>query len=95
MTSRREAEPIPPIEPLRPKKISHVGGFIAGGIAACAAVTVTNPIELVKTRMQLQGELASRGQVHKVYTGLIQGLTTIAKNEGIVNVQRGLFPAVC
>ncbi|KAF3930600.1 Mitoferrin-2 [Dactylella cylindrospora] len=27
-----------------------VGGFIAGGIAACGAVTVTNPFEVVKTR---------------------------------------------
>lgn len=50
MTSREEAEPIPPIEPLTKKKISHLGGFIAGGVAACGAVTVTNPIELIKTR---------------------------------------------
>lgn len=40
------------------QKISTVGGFIAGGLAACGAVTFTNPIELVKTRMQLQGELS-------------------------------------
>lgn len=34
-----------------PKKtISNLGGFIAGGVAACGAVTVTNPIELIKTR---------------------------------------------
>lgn len=35
----------------RPKKqISTFGGFVAGGIAACGAVTLTNPIEIVKTR---------------------------------------------
>jgi solute carrier family 25 protein 34/35 len=50
MTSRIEAQPIPPLETVPKKKISTVGGFIAGGIAACGAVTVTNPIELVKTR---------------------------------------------
>lgn len=33
-----------------PKTISNAGGFIAGGVAACGAVTVTNPIELIKTR---------------------------------------------
>lgn len=34
-----------------PKKtISNFGGFIAGGVAACGAVTITNPIELIKTR---------------------------------------------
>lgn len=75
------------------KKISTVGGFIAGGIAACGAVTVTNPIELIKTRMQLQGELAAKGQAKKVYTGLFQGLATIIKHEGVLGIQRGLFAA--
>ena len=32
------------------QKVSKTGSFIAGGMAACIAVTVTNPIELVKTR---------------------------------------------
>ena len=27
-----------------------IGSFIAGGLAACGAVTVTNPFEVVKTR---------------------------------------------
>ncbi|KAJ1949933.1 Mitochondrial oxaloacetate carrier protein, partial [Dispira parvispora] len=31
-------------------------GFLAGGLAACGAVTFTNPWEVVKTRLQLQGE---------------------------------------
>ena len=35
----------------------HFGWVLAGGVAACMAVTFTNPIELIKTRMQLQGEL--------------------------------------
>lgn len=77
----------------QPKTISTAGGFIAGGIAACGAVTVTNPIELVKTRMQLQGELAAKGQTKKIYTGLFQGLGTIMKHEGIRGVQRGLISA--
>lgn len=77
-----------------PKKtLSNAGGFLAGGIAACGAVTVTNPIELIKTRMQLQGELAAKGQAKKIYTGLFQGLGTIIKHEGILGIQRGLFSA--
>ncbi|VVT58644.1 uncharacterized protein SAPINGB_P006312 [Magnusiomyces paraingens] len=79
--------------PVEPKQLSTLGGFLAGGVAACGAVTVTNPIELIKTRMQLQGELAARGEVKKVYTGLFQGLVTIIKHEGILGIQRGLFAA--
>lgn len=76
-----------------PKTISNAGGFIAGGVAACGAVTVTNPIELIKTRMQLQGELAAKDQTKKVYTGLFQGLGTILKHEGVRGTQRGLLAA--
>ena len=68
-------------------QLSTLGGFTAGALAACGAVTVTNPMEVVKTRLQLQGELASKGQVKKVYTGVFQALRKIAINEGI----KGLF----
>src|SRR5271156_5251191 len=67
--------------------LSTLGGFTAGALAACGAVTVTNPMEVVKTRLQLQGELAARGQVRKVYTGVFQALKLIALKEGI----RGMF----
>ncbi|ODQ65246.1 mitochondrial carrier [Nadsonia fulvescens var. elongata DSM 6958] len=75
------------------KPLSTFGGFVAGGIAACGAVTVSNPIEVVKTRMQLQGELAARSETKRIYTGLFQALGTIAKHEGIVACQRGLMSA--
>lgn len=63
--------------------LSTLGGFTAGALAACGAVTVTNPMEVVKTRLQLQGELAAKGQVKKIYTGVFQALRIIAINEGI------------
>ncbi|KAK9378315.1 mitochondrial carrier domain-containing protein [Kockiozyma suomiensis] len=78
------------VEEAPKKQLSSTGGFIAGALAACGAVTVTNPIEIVKTRMQLQGELASKGQAKKVYTGLFQALRVILKNEGVRGWQRGL-----
>lgn len=71
------------------QKISTFGGFIAGGLAACGAVTFTNPIELVKTRMQLQGEL-SKTKGPKVYKNPVQALVLIYKNEGIRGIQKGL-----
>ncbi|EPS42401.1 hypothetical protein H072_3568 [Dactylellina haptotyla CBS 200.50] len=66
------------------------GGFIAGGLAACGAVTVTNPFEVVKTRLQLQGELAARSEVKKVYTGIFQALGLIYRTEGLRGTQKGL-----
>lgn len=77
-----------------PQGLSTAGGFVSGGLAACFAVTVTNPLEVVKTRLQLQGELASKGQAKRVYTGVFQALGVIAKNEGIRGLQRGLSTAV-
>ncbi|KAL6933679.1 probable Mitochondrial oxaloacetate transport protein [Hanseniaspora guilliermondii] len=71
------------------QKVSTAGSFIAGAAAACIAVTVTNPIEVVKTRMQLQGELSGKtGQ--KIYTNPFQALKVIFQNEGIRGLQKGL-----
>lgn len=80
----------------RPKKtlaqeVSTLGGFIAGGIAACGAVTFTNPIELIKTRMQLQGELSANSNAPKLYKNPIQALVVIYKNEGLRGLQQGLL----
>ncbi|KAG7665766.1 OAC1 [[Candida] subhashii] len=74
------------------ENVSTLGGFLAGGIAACGAVTFTNPIELIKTRMQLQGELtkASKDAV-KLYKNPIQAFAVIYRNEGIVGLQQGLM----
>lgn len=71
------------------QKISLLGGFVAGGIAACGAVTFTNPIELIKTRMQLQGELSALAQ--KVYKNPFQAASLIFKQEGIRGLQQGLL----
>lgn len=73
-------------------KVSTAGGFIAGAIAACGAVTFTNPIELIKTRMQLQGELAKADKnAPKVYKNPFQAFGVIYKNEGIRGLQKGLI----
>jgi solute carrier family 25 protein 34/35 len=73
------------------ERVSTLGGFIAGGVAACGAVTFTNPIELIKTRMQLQGELMKKGtNAVKLYKNPVQAFYVIYKNEGIRGLQQGL-----
>ncbi|KAL6929077.1 Mitochondrial oxaloacetate carrier protein [Hanseniaspora valbyensis] len=71
------------------QKVSTAGSFIAGAAAACIAVTFTNPIEVVKTRMQLQGELSGK-LATKTYKNPVHGLGVIFKNEGIKGLQKGL-----
>ncbi|KAK5060046.1 hypothetical protein LTR84_009930 [Exophiala bonariae] len=66
------------------------GAFIAGGIAACGAVTATHPFETVKIRLQLQGELQAKDIAVKKYTGVFQGVGVIVKNEGVRGIYRGL-----
>ncbi|RKU48041.1 Mitochondrial oxaloacetate carrier protein [Coniochaeta pulveracea] len=67
-----------------------LGAFVAGGIAACGAVTATHPFETVKIRMQLQGELQDKGHQPHHYRGPIHGVTTIVRNEGVRGIYRGI-----
>ncbi|KAK3058998.1 Mitochondrial oxaloacetate carrier protein [Extremus antarcticus] len=67
-----------------------LGSFIAGGIAACGAVTVTHSFETVKIRLQLQGELKAKSDAPKMYRGVLHGVTVIYQNEGMKGLLRGL-----
>jgi solute carrier family 25, member 34/35 len=67
--------------------------YVMGGVAACGAVTVSNPMEVVRTRLQLQGELTAEGHYRKHYTGVFQSLILIYRNEGVRGLQKGLLVA--
>ncbi|ORX40930.1 mitochondrial carrier domain-containing protein [Kockovaella imperatae] len=68
--------------------------FMCGGLAGCAAVTVSNTPEVMKTRLQLQGELQKAdSNVPKVYKNVLDVFQKTWRNEGIKGLQRGLFPA--
>lgn len=66
------------------------GAFLAGGIAACGAVTATHPFETVKVRLQLQGELQAKALAEKKYRGVLHGVSVITKNEGFKGIYRGI-----
>ncbi|KAI9908021.1 hypothetical protein PsorP6_016498 [Peronosclerospora sorghi] len=68
--------------------------FLLGSVATGGACIVSNPMEVVKTRMQLQGELApnlARGAEPVLYyRNFIHAFYTIGRTEGLGGIQRGL-----
>ena len=68
--------------------------FGLGGVAACCACFFTNPLEVVKTRMQLQGELKARGTYSRHYKNAFHAFYTIARYDGLRSLQSGLAPAL-
>lgn len=68
--------------------------FMIGGAASTFATVFTNPLEVVKTRMQLQGELAARGQYVEPYRNVFHAFVTVAKHDGWTGLQKGLGAAV-
>jgi len=76
--------------------LTHKQGadFLLGGTATVTAVLFTNPIEVVKTRLQLQGELQRYvAKNQRTYRGVWHAFKTIITTEGPLALQKGLFPA--
>lgn len=75
--------------------------FAMAAAAAACAVLLSNPMEVVKTRMQLQGELGLRlplpqaGQAASMlYRNSAHAFFRICKDEGLRGIQAGLLPGV-
>ena len=68
--------------------------FLVGGIAASAAGFFTNPLEVVKTRLQLQGELKARGHYAVHYRNVFHAFFAIGRVDGVFALQKGLVPAM-
>ena len=68
--------------------------FLLGGLGGCGAGFCTNPLEVVKTRMQLQGELKARGKYTVHYKNSFHAFYIIGKYDGILALQKGLVPAL-
>ncbi|TNM88876.1 hypothetical protein fugu_005130 [Takifugu bimaculatus] len=64
--------------------------FVLGAFACCVACVFTNPLEVVKTRLQLQGELRSRGSYQRHYRGALQALWVVGRTDGLRGLQKGL-----
>lgn len=68
--------------------------FVIGGAAAMGACLFTNPLEVLKTRLQLQGELKEKGTHAVHYKNVFHAGYVVAKNDGILALQKGLGPAL-
>lgn len=64
--------------------------FALGAFSCCAACVFTNPLEVVKTRLQLQGELRARGSYQRHYRGALQALWVVGRTDGLRGLQKGL-----
>ncbi|XP_062420092.1 solute carrier family 25 member 34 [Pungitius pungitius] len=64
--------------------------FALGALACCVACVFTNPLEVVKTRLQLQGELRARGSYQRHYRGVLQALWVVGRTDGFRGLQKGL-----
>jgi solute carrier family 25 protein 34/35 len=69
-----------------------VDTFLAGGAAAAMSICFVNPMDVVKSRLQLQGELGAKAS--HVTRGVAGELMHIGKTEGLRGLYRGLGPAV-
>ncbi|KAG0725833.1 Solute carrier family 25 member 35 [Chionoecetes opilio] len=68
--------------------------FGIGATAACGACLLSNPMDVLKTRMQLQGELRARGHYTVVYKNVFHAAYAVVKADGILGLQKGLVPAL-
>ncbi|XDV23151.1 hypothetical protein PO909_027853 [Leuciscus waleckii] len=83
-----------PPPPLGPGRLWPPLDFSLGALACCGACVFTNPLEVVKTRLQLQGELRARGSYQRLYRGVLQALWLVGRTDGVRGLQKGLSAAL-
>ncbi|XP_003891218.1 solute carrier family 25 member 34 [Papio anubis] len=70
--------------------VSPAVDLVLGASACCLACVFTNPLEVVKTRLQLQGELQARGTYPQPYRGFMASVAAVARVDGLWGLQKGL-----
>jgi len=73
-----------------PDGLSTTKYIIAGGVAGLCEVITTYPLDVIKTRMQLQGQAGSSS----AYKNMFHAFYTIFKQEGILNLYRGIISPI-
>lgn len=69
--------------------------FLTGGVAASCACFFSNPMDVIKTRQQLHGELMKKDPLMiNPYKSLTYSVKSIIKSEGLLGLQKGISSAV-
>ncbi|KAL3829099.1 hypothetical protein ACJIZ3_017901 [Penstemon smallii] len=72
--------------------VSIFSKILAALVTGAIAISVANPTDLVKVRLQAEGKLPSG--VPRRYTGALNAYYTIVKQEGVVSLWTGLGPNI-
>ncbi|EDW37408.1 GL25542 [Drosophila persimilis] len=82
----------PEWEPM-PGKSRALFQFVAGGSAGLLELLLLHPLDVVKTRLQLQGVQAAAGELR--YTGVFDCISKIYSHEGVAAFWKGIVPPIC
>jgi solute carrier family 25 uncoupling protein 8/9 len=66
--------------------------IVAGLMSGAIGITVANPTDLVKVRMQSEGRLPAGARPR--YSGVFNAYATIVRTEGVLGLWTGLGPAI-
>eukprot|EP00094_Tigriopus_californicus_P013257 TCALIF_12821-PA protein Name:"Similar to Slc25a21 Mitochondrial 2-oxodicarboxylate carrier (Rattus norvegicus)" AED:0.07 eAED:0.07 QI:0/0/0/0.75/1/0.5/4/0/283 len=67
--------------------------MISGGCAGCVEVAIMHPLDLIKTRLQIQSN-ASRGSANH-YNGVGDCMVKMYRQEGLKSYWKGIIPPLC
>ncbi|XP_017784331.1 PREDICTED: kidney mitochondrial carrier protein 1 [Nicrophorus vespilloides] len=68
--------------------------FVYGGLASCVAEFGTFPIDLTKTRLQVQGQKLDKAHAKLKYRGMVDCFLQVTRQEGFHALYSGIWPAV-
>ena len=68
--------------------------YVLSVSAACVAEVVTFPLDLVKTRLQMQGEGVGKVGDGRRYRGTVRTLLGVVREEGVTRLWQGVTPGL-
>ena len=84
--------PTPPdgVRPTSPKQLGARVNALIGFFTGVGAAVVTEPLDVIRTRLMTQGGTQRPGAF--AYEGLLHGLGTAVRTEGLYSLWKGLLP---